>query len=564
MKISRQVGTVSQILQVYVQDFNVTTGAGLANVPATNVSYSWFRSNQNGVSTGMGGSTGTLGIYSSGAWLQINSATALGWYQFGLPNDALLSGDSVGVHFYVSSGPLTFAPLPVEIELTKTNNQQYASSTVYSSTQIVSSVTNQGSSTQIAIAVWDEIATSHSASSSFADVIKRMATNVSTIGSSSQIAIAVWDEIATSHSASSSFAQVLKLGMSNVSTIGSSTQIAKAVWDEISTSHSASSSFADVLVRGMTNVSTIGSSTQIAKAVWDEIATSHSASSSFAVVLKNGMTNVSTIMSGVNVTSIVNSAAATSGAGILTVSTQAIDKGGYGVTTIASNITSNVNVVQWLSVAAVGGNGHVGIDWANVTNKAAYNDLSSTFISTNQAIAGASAPTAAQVAQAVWDEIATSHTASSSFGYITQTMAANVSTISSHTVNISSRSASSDARFAFLDISVSSRVASSDARLAFLDGSVSSRAAAGEAMALTSGERAALAGVILTTTQAESYRGVNDPGSVVQMMYEVLANITEMGNAGTTRTLNSVTSHVAGTVQYSYDSTVPSAITRIA
>jgi len=47
-------------------------------------------------------------------------------------------------------------------------------------------------------------------------------------------------------------------------------------------------------------------------------------------------------------------------------------------------------------------------------------------------------------------------------------------------------------------------------------------------------------------------------------MYEVLANVTDMSNSGTTRTLNSVTSHAAATVQYQYDSTTPSAITRIA
>jgi len=512
VKISRQVGSVNQILQIYVQNATVSTGAGLANVLATNVSYSWFRSNQNGVSTGTGGSTGTLGIYSSGAWLQINSATALGWYQFGVPNDALLLGDSVGIHFYVSSGPLTtMAPLPVEIELTKTNNQQYTSSTVYSSTQIVASVT-------------------------------------STLTVSTQTIDKGGYGVTSIASAVTTTANVVQIyGSAAVTSASGQFQVSTQAID-----------------KGGYGVTSIA-------------ATVTTKANVIQIQGDNAVTSVAGMLD-INVARIVSSAAVTSAAGILNVSTQAIDRGGYGVTTIAANITSNVNVVQWLSVAAKGGNGHVGVDWANVTNKAAYNDLSSTFISTNQAIAGASAPTALQVAQAVWDEIATSHAASSTFGFITQTMAANVSTISSQTVLTSSLARSSDARLIFLDGSVSSRATSSDARLAFLDVSVSSRvsstdsrldqistrAVAGDAMALTAGERAALAGVILSTTQPESFRSVNATGSVIQLMYEVLANVTDMSNSGTTRTLNSVTSHAAATVQYQYDSTTPSAITRIA
>ena len=39
MKISRVVGSVSQKLSIYIQDATVSTGAGLANVSAANVTF---------------------------------------------------------------------------------------------------------------------------------------------------------------------------------------------------------------------------------------------------------------------------------------------------------------------------------------------------------------------------------------------------------------------------------------------------------------------------------------------------------------------------------------------
>lgn len=125
MKISRQVGTASEILQLFVQDATVTTGAGLANVIGSSVSYSWFRNNQSAVSTGTASTAGAMGVYSTSAWVQISSSNALGWYQFGAPNGAFTSGDVSGIHFY---GAPSMAALPVEIELTKTDNQTYTSS----------------------------------------------------------------------------------------------------------------------------------------------------------------------------------------------------------------------------------------------------------------------------------------------------------------------------------------------------------------------------------------------------------------------------------------------------
>ena len=587
MKISRQVGTQSQILNVYAQDFSVSTGAGIANIPASTVSYSWFRNNHAGVSTGTGVSTASMGTYTSGAWTQVNSATALGWYQFCIPNDALLSGDCSALLLRVSTGAFNMAPIPIEIELTKTNNQQYMSS------QTVGFVQNGVNVTAFSAAITTN-----------ANVIQAYGSAIVTSASGqflvSTQAIDKGGYGVTSISASvTTTANLVQIyGSAAVTSAGGQLTVSTQTIDKtgyavtaISSDVYVSLNWANVTNKAAyndlsstfisTNQSIAGASAptaaQVAQAVWDEIATSHTASSSFAQVLKLGMSNVSTLITGVNVTS-------------------------------------------FMGTSSPARPGYVGIDWAFVTSKAAYNDLSSTFISTNQSIAGASAPTAAQVAQAVWSEINSSYSGVSTFGYVVKqvtsvsagvnvtafsgaiTTNANllqiygsaavtsasgqlrvstqaidkggygVTTIASNittNANLLQVYGSAVGTSASGTLTVSTQTiptfaSSADARLAFLDVSVSSRAAAGDAMALTAAERATLAGTILTTTMAESYRSVNATGSLMQLGYEILANLTEQTASGTTRTLASVTSHAGNVAQYQYDSSSqPASIKRI-
>jgi len=699
MKISRQVGTQSQILNVYAQDFSVTTGAGIANIPASTVSYSWFRNNHAGVSTGVGVSTASMGTYTSGAWTQVNSATALGWYQFCIPNDALLSGDCSALLLRVSTGAFNMAPIPIEIELTKTNNQQYTSSQTIQANVIQAYgsaiVTSAAGQLQVSTQAIDKggygvtsIATAVTTTANIVQIRGSAAvtSNAGILTVSTQ-AIDKGGYGVTSISASvTTTANVVQIygsaavtsasgqltvstqaidkggyGVTTVSLYGTAIETSAAGqvragidWANV-TNKAAYNDLSSTFIS--TNQSIAGASAptaaQVAQAVWDEIATSHTASSSFAQVLKLGMSNVSTLITGVNVTS-------------------------------------------FMGTSSPARPGYVGIDWAFVTSKAAYNDLSSTFISTNQSIAGASAPTAAQVAVAVWDEVTTSHTVSSTFGLILRTMSAasstwvttsdvasssqiiqgiwneinssysgvstfgyllrqvtsvsagvnvtafsgaittnarivqvygsavvtsaagqllvstqaidkggyGVTTIASNittnanllqvygsavvtsaagtltvstqtlagmsgSVNVSSIMGSPAVTTAAGVLLVSTQAipafaTSSDSRLALLDASVSSRAVAGDAMALTAGERATLAGTILTTTMAESYRSVNATGSLMQLGYEILANLTEQTASGTTRTLASVTSHAGNVAQYQYDSSSqPASIKRI-
>jgi hypothetical protein len=508
MKISRQVGTQSQILNVYVQDFNVTTGAGLANIPATTVSYSWFRNNQSGVSTGVSVSTASMGAYTSGAWTQINSATALGWYQFGIPNDALLSGDCCALHLYVSTGAFTMAPLPIEIELTKTNNQQYMSSQTVgfvlngvnmTSVRGTAAVTSAGGqllvSTQTlasvptaaanALAVWSEINSSYSGVSTFGYLAKQVTSiaagvnvtsirnspavtsgagilNVSTQTLQAVAAADVWNAFTSTYSSAGTFGG----GFLTSSDVASSSQIIQGIWGELTTAYTSAASTMGLAVYTAQSASGLTSSV-VGDAVWSRINSSYSGISTFGYVLKQ----VTSIAAGVNVTGfagaittnarvvqIYGSAAATSGAGIFTVSTQTL-----------SGATGSVNV-------------------------------------------------------------------SSIMGSPVVTTAAGVILVSTQSL---------------AGIVVSTQT-------------IPSFAVAGDAMALTAGERATLAGTILTTTQAESYRSVNATGSLMQLMYEVVGNLTEQTASGTTRTLASVTSHTGNVAQYQYDSSSnPASITRI-
>lgn len=121
----RQTGTTGEIATVYLQ---LTTSPFLAatNIFASTVSASYFRSDATGVSSIAILSTAAMGTYSSGNWRQVNSTLAPGWYEFGVPSEALSSGRWASLSIFSSSN--IFSPQPLFYELTKTDNQTYVSS----------------------------------------------------------------------------------------------------------------------------------------------------------------------------------------------------------------------------------------------------------------------------------------------------------------------------------------------------------------------------------------------------------------------------------------------------
>lgn len=128
--IQRQTGTASQKLLVFVNDATVSTGAGLANVVASSVTFAWARDDMSAVSSGTC-TTGTLGTFGVSSFVQALSTNALGWYQFCPPDGVFLSGSSAFIHLSLAPN---MAPLPLLIELTKTDNQHFMSSQTVSTT----------------------------------------------------------------------------------------------------------------------------------------------------------------------------------------------------------------------------------------------------------------------------------------------------------------------------------------------------------------------------------------------------------------------------------------------
>jgi hypothetical protein len=121
-KISRVIGTTSQMVDVFVQNNSVTTGAGLTGlVFNTSGLTAYYHRNTASSSVAITLATATLGTFTSSGFIVVDGTNMPGTYQIGIPNAALASGaDSVVIYL---TGAANMAPCVLEIELTATNNQ---------------------------------------------------------------------------------------------------------------------------------------------------------------------------------------------------------------------------------------------------------------------------------------------------------------------------------------------------------------------------------------------------------------------------------------------------------
>lgn len=462
-KISRQVGSSSQILDIFIQDATVSTGAGLPNIVASSVSFSWWHTpGQAAASSGTASTAGAIGTFSTNALTQISSTLALGWYQFGSPDGLYASGDTAHMHFY---GAPSMAPLPLEIELTKTNNQQYASSTNFSSVANANLATILGSAA----------VTTSAGILAYVFDLARTANPNSTVAFSSV-----------------SFSSVaVSVSGVNVTSIAGSPAVTTA---------------AGILAYTFDLGRTANQNSTVA----------------FSSV---SFSSIAVSVSGVNVTSIAGSPPVTTAAGVLSTDLRTI-LGSAPVTTAAGVLAYTFDLART----------------ANVNSTVAFSSVS--FSTQSVSVGGvnvtsiAGSPpvtTAAGVIAVAWDLGRTAN--------ITSTVGATGLTISAGQTVTS--------------------VAGLNAAL--LDISVSSRAAPGAQMSLTTAERAALSAVMLTTTQPFDLRSSSAAGNIMQLQYEILQNLTNFTNSGTSRTLNNLVG-APTTATYQYDTSTapgPNAITRI-
>jgi len=122
-KLQRQVGTTSQILEIFVQDSSQTDGRGLTGLVFNSASLACYykRNTATGSTSVTLATITTLGTWATGGFKEVDSTNMPGVYEFDPPNAALASGaDSV---VFILRGATNMAPVLVEIELTGTNNQ---------------------------------------------------------------------------------------------------------------------------------------------------------------------------------------------------------------------------------------------------------------------------------------------------------------------------------------------------------------------------------------------------------------------------------------------------------
>lgn len=124
-KLAIVKGTTSKLINVFVQDSSVTTGAGLAGLVYNSGSLTGYYIREGDSSaTAITLATMTVGTWASGGFKEIDATNAPGLYQLGIPDAALASG-AKSVIVYLK-GAANMAPVVLEIELTATDNQTQA------------------------------------------------------------------------------------------------------------------------------------------------------------------------------------------------------------------------------------------------------------------------------------------------------------------------------------------------------------------------------------------------------------------------------------------------------
>lgn len=115
-KLSRKLGSTSQIFQIFIRDSSSTTGQGLAAIAfGTAGLTAYYHRDTDTTPTVISLGTMTLGVFTSSGFIKIDDTNMKGAYQFCPPNAALASGaSSVMIQLF---GATNMAPVILEIDL---------------------------------------------------------------------------------------------------------------------------------------------------------------------------------------------------------------------------------------------------------------------------------------------------------------------------------------------------------------------------------------------------------------------------------------------------------------
>lgn len=124
MKLSIPSGTTSKRIGIFLQDSSSTTGAGLTGLNQTSASltcYSWIDTDGNAGGTVQTLASATLGSFTSNGFKEKDATNMPGFYEYGVPNALLAAGVKWAIVMF--KGATNLAPMPLEIEVTATSNQ---------------------------------------------------------------------------------------------------------------------------------------------------------------------------------------------------------------------------------------------------------------------------------------------------------------------------------------------------------------------------------------------------------------------------------------------------------
>lgn len=124
-KLSLVVGTTNKLLTIFIQKSGVGDGSGITGLLYGAAGLTCYYYREGAVSAGsIPLQTMTLGTWVSGGFIVVDNTNMPGVYQLGIPNAVLAAGaKSVSILLW---GAANMAPVPLEIELTATDNQTAA------------------------------------------------------------------------------------------------------------------------------------------------------------------------------------------------------------------------------------------------------------------------------------------------------------------------------------------------------------------------------------------------------------------------------------------------------
>lgn len=125
-KLSRLAGSTSHVLLLFIQDSSATTGAGLTGLAFNAAGLTcYYKRNTGTASVAVTLATiTTLGTYASGGFREVDATGLPGFYEFH-PPDAAYAAGARSVAFLLK-GATNMAPVPIEVELTASDNQAAA------------------------------------------------------------------------------------------------------------------------------------------------------------------------------------------------------------------------------------------------------------------------------------------------------------------------------------------------------------------------------------------------------------------------------------------------------